>query len=413
MHKKLLLIGLFVAFALSSYSQSFKYTVSLDQNSKQALSDVTEGMLIFNTKIDSISLIFNCVVEFSEIDFKSIVENKGYTLIGFQREDHVDHMPFAQKTTNCGSAQMICSNTGFGGNNSGFGTQELNSSNRGCLAGNEHQSAWYYINVETSGTLGMSINPNAGADYDFAVWGPFTTANVAANCAPTSAPIRCSWTQYPRTGGNGVNACGTNTLQTGMQVNNGLPTSTDACPNTPFVRHLNAQAGEVYILLIDNFSASNVGYTVNWSGSAGLGCTPIVLPVEVSNFEGRKFDDFNHLSWTTDSENGNDYFLLERSVDNVEWSVVDNQSGAGFSTSEINYSFNDYNFRNTVNYYRLSQVDYDGKINQYKTIAINNTMVTKEVVSVINMMGQEVDSDYTGARIIIYSDGSRMRRIGN
>lgn len=413
MLKKLLLIGLFAAFSLSSYSQSFKYTVSLDENSKQALSDITEGILPFNTSIDSASLVFNSVEDFTSLEFKSIVENKGYTMLSFQKEGHADLMPFRQKTTNCGSAQMICSNTGFGGNNSGFGTQELHGSNRGCLQGNEHQSAWYYINVETAGTLGMSINPNAAADYDFAIWGPFTSANVAANCAPTSAPIRCSWTQYPRTGGNGNNACGTNTLQTGMQINNGLPASAGACGDTPFIRHLTVQAGEIYILLIDNFNASNVGYTVNWSGTAGLGCTPVILPVEVSKFEGRKFDDFNHLSWTTESENGNDYFLLERSVDNAEWSVVDNQSGAGYSTSEINYSFNDYNYRNTVNYYRLSQVDYDGKVNRYSTVAINNTEEKKEVVNIINMMGQEVASDFSGARIIIYSDGTRIRKIGN
>ncbi|MEZ4889881.1 MAG: hypothetical protein R2779_04725 [Crocinitomicaceae bacterium] len=66
-------------------------------------------------------------------------------------------------------------------NSSGAGTQELNGSSKGCMS-TEHQSSWYYINVQTGGDLTLTIAPqNVTDDYDFAIWGPFTSATANAS----------------------------------------------------------------------------------------------------------------------------------------------------------------------------------------------------------------------------------------
>lgn len=70
---------------------------------------------------------------------------------------------------NCSGATQVCSNSPFSGNSSGFSTQELNACNQGCLTV-EHQSSWYVIQIQTSGTLNMTIAPGVGVDYDYALW---------------------------------------------------------------------------------------------------------------------------------------------------------------------------------------------------------------------------------------------------
>ena len=80
--------------------------------------------------------------------------------------------------TNCLGATTICSDNTFSGNSSGFGTQELNSSNDGCLSG-EHQSSWYFFQATAAGTIEFTISPQNGTDdYDFAIWGPYPSTST-------------------------------------------------------------------------------------------------------------------------------------------------------------------------------------------------------------------------------------------
>jgi hypothetical protein len=84
------------------------------------------------------------------------------------------------------------------------------------------------------------------------------------------------------------------------------------------------------------------------------------LPIQLTEFSGTAEQDFNHLIWTTASENNNDYFTLERSTDGVTFDEVGRVDGAGNSTQLIRYSFNDMNPAEGVNYYRLKQTDFNG-----------------------------------------------------
>ena len=73
----------------------------------------------------------------------------------------------------CLNATQICGGGNFTANPIGFGTQELDGTNRGCISSNETSSAWYVLNIATGGFLGFTINPNSDTDYDFALWDPF------------------------------------------------------------------------------------------------------------------------------------------------------------------------------------------------------------------------------------------------
>jgi hypothetical protein len=296
--------------------------------------------------------------------------------------------------TDCDDAQMVCSAASFNGNAAGSGNnQELNSSNSGCLS-IEHQSSWYYINVGSNGILEMAIAPSASDDYDFAIWGPFTETTANANCSPTSGPIRCSWAA-----GSGISGLG-----------NGASDPSEGAFGNRWVAPLNVQQDEVYILLIDNYSASNSPFNLSWGGNAGLECTEVTLPVALTSFEGVNKNGINLISWETETELNNDYFTVEYSSDGLLWNNVDHVSGAGYSTTPKSYTLGHRNFTRTINYYRLTQVDFDGKREVFPVISIDN-LDNKKLVKRLNTLGQEVSEGFKGIVIEYYDDHTIEKRI--
>ncbi|MFC2187412.1 T9SS type A sorting domain-containing protein [Fulvivirgaceae bacterium LMO-SS25] len=84
-------------------------------------------------------------------------------------------------------------------------------------------------------------------------------------------------------------------------------------------------------------------------------------PIRLLYFKAEKIaDDRVQLDWATASEENNDYFLIERSIDGNEWEVITQKPGAGNSSQTINYQFIDENPIIGISYYRLRQVDFDG-----------------------------------------------------
>lgn len=87
----------------------------------------------------------------------------------------------------------------------------------------------------------------------------------------------------------------------------------------------------------------------------------ISLPIELLYFEAKKRADDVLLHWVTLTEVNNDYFVVERSSDGEEFQELEIVKGAGNSTSKHSYSTVDYSPLEGISYYRLKQVDYDGK----------------------------------------------------
>jgi hypothetical protein len=132
----------------------------------------------------------------------------------------------------------------------------------------------------------------------------------------------------------------------------------------------------------------------------------VPLPIELMSFDVSNYDNHNLLTWSSASEHNNDYYLLERSTDGYNWTVISNQKGVGNSTTQMDYSFRDFTYEPTTNYYQLTQVDFDGQSETFKIIAINNTGKYKEVLYITNTLGQIVDDNTKGWLIIYYTDGT-------
>ncbi len=95
------------------------------------------------------------------------------------------------------------------------------------------------------------------------------------------------------------------------------------------------------------------------------------LPVELVSFTARCEEENIFLEWTTASEINNDYFIIETSDDGINWNAINIINGAGNSNTLIDYEYSDYGVINEVRFYRLKQVDFDGKDEYSDIIAVD------------------------------------------
>lgn len=101
-------------------------------------------------------------------------------------------------------------------------------------------------------------------------------------------------------------------------------------------------------------------------------------PVQLVFFRGKYEDGEVGLSWQTATEKDNDYFLLEHSADGSLFETLAQIKGNGTSSVPNNYSYRHTNPSSGDNYYRLKQVDFDGKF-AYSNIVLVRVGQDEEV----------------------------------
>lgn len=117
-------------------------------------------------------------------------------------------------------------------------------------------------------------------------------------------------------------------------------------------------------------------YTGTVTIPGGLACSFSLgaLPVNLTSFTTKKMTKSILLEWETKSEINNDGFIIERGDKNaygMEWNRFGFVEGNG-TTQEVQvYSFEDENPAEGINYYRLKQMDYDGKYEYSSIIAVD------------------------------------------
>jgi hypothetical protein len=88
------------------------------------------------------------------------------------------------------------------------------------------------------------------------------------------------------------------------------------------------------------------------------------LPITLTNFTGERQSIKNVLKWTTQTEQNNKGFELQRSADGVNYTSLgftNSKATNGNSNSSLTYLFDDVKPFKGNSYYRLKQVDKDGK----------------------------------------------------
>lgn len=100
-------------------------------------------------------------------------------------------------------------------------------------------------------------------------------------------------------------------------------------------------------------------------------CEDVILPITLVSLRGECNGKRALISWATASERNNNYFVVERSDDAVNFVEVGRVAGAGNSMQMLSYSYADYGISLGDNYYRLVQVDYDGTRTISEIIEVN------------------------------------------
>ncbi|MCB9267514.1 MAG: T9SS type A sorting domain-containing protein [Lewinellaceae bacterium] len=95
---------------------------------------------------------------------------------------------------------------------------------------------------------------------------------------------------------------------------------------------------------------------------ANISCS-LALPVELSAFGAKVEGEHIRLDWTTQSESNNQGFYLQRQAGpDGKFTSIAFIEGAGSSLEEKDYRYTDTDvLPNTLYYYRLQQVDFDGR----------------------------------------------------
>jgi hypothetical protein len=124
----------------------------------------------------------------------------------------------------------------------------------------------------------------------------------------------------------------------------------------------------------------------------------VVLPVDLLTFSGYKDGTRNQLRWSTASELNNRGFEVQRSMDGINYTTiafVNSLAPGGYSTSKLDYAYTDNNVTGSRQFYRLRQVDFDGRSKLSNIVLLKSdkpTIITLDgmfpnpAVSVVNML---------------------------
>lgn len=157
----------------------------------------------------------------------------------------------AQPNQNCAGALPFCSDNTYSFPMNTSAPDAEVGPDYGCL-GSQPNPAWYYLQIDQAGPINIYIESTSGMDVDFICWGPFPT--VSGNCDNLTAAntVDCSFSASP----------------------------TENCliPS--------AAVGEIYILLLTNFSnmPSDVVFSQTNAGAPGAGSSDCdILNANVGN----------------------------------------------------------------------------------------------------------------------------------
>lgn len=170
-------------------------------------------------------------------------------------------LPFNQPEQDACNALVLCGSS-FTSPYSYQGIGTINNlSTTPCGAG-EDNSVWLKLTASTSGTLVFTITPvSPQDDYDFAV---LNISNTTCNSLSAANVVRCNFNNnQPGSNVNGV--IGLNTSSTLQSVAGGTFGSS-------FCQQINVTAGQVFLIMINNFGnyatgGPSSGFTINFAGS--------------------------------------------------------------------------------------------------------------------------------------------------
>jgi predicted outer membrane repeat protein len=175
----------------------------------------------------------------------------------------------------------------------------------------------------------------------------------------------------------------TGTYQVSFGIPSGYSSATTTSQNNgapAFDSDVAVGTGTTFLSPVINLSTSSGMSNGNdaFTGAANYynvtaGYSTLVLPVTWSSITVKNDKCQNIVTWTTESETNNDYFVVERSKDGKIYGDAAMIDGQGDKRSTTHYEHKDASASRGVTYYRIKQVDFDGRFTYSPVVKVRNT----------------------------------------
>lgn len=121
-----------------------------------------------------------------------------------------------------------------------------------------------------------------------------------------------------------------------------------------------------------------------------LSLNSLLLPIELIDFRAECVNNHTVIQWSTISEVNNDHFIIQLSQNGIDFENVAVVAGFGNSVAQNDYEFtNNLNYE-SITYYRLVQVDFDGTETFSNVTAVDNCTSNIGSISVNTYNGNQI-----------------------
>jgi parallel beta-helix repeat protein len=320
-------------------------------------------------------------------------------------------------------ANNICYYNGYSGihSNDGFRIDVINNT---CYFNSYTGSVTYGTPSVNGGNIGISLQGGTGhkiINNISVIDGLQTRSAISTDIVATSAQPEILFVKdniiYSTTG-----TAGTNPNIDAVQINtqNVNPQFVDAA-----AFNFSLSSTSPAINKADTTHAPKTDYYGFTRTVADIGAVEYfaVLPVTLTDFKLSSIANNKvKLVWKTLAEYNSKYFIVEKSKDGVSWTDLAKITAAGFSNSSKDYTAIDSTPYKGKNFYRLKQVDNDGKftyskiletdvaygaLNIYPNPAGNILMASglgdNGTLSLLTMDGRKIDTLKTKGNTVTYN----------
>ena len=173
--------------------------------------------------------------KWTSFNFKSIIFLFILSFLSFSQS-------YGQGAT-CNQAEEFCPANGVSYPASTGSGNAPGGNNYGCL-GSTPNPSWFFIEVSQAGNININLTNSNNVDIDFAMWGPFTSLPTAlSNCGSLGAPSDCSF----------------------------------SASSSESASIVSGAVGQIYILVITNFSNNSTEIIGTATGSGVASCDGVCL----------------------------------------------------------------------------------------------------------------------------------------
>jgi trimeric autotransporter adhesin len=134
-----------------------------------------------------------------------------------------------------------------------------------------------------------------------------------------------------------------------------------------FVHNTNINDSFYYFVKITELDNDIIWTAPIWIKNVGS-----TLPINLNEFSGKEINNDIQLFWSTAQEINTNYFEIEHSADGITFTTIKTVSSKYHNSNiKTDYTIVDNAPSNGINYYRIKEMSYDGKVSYTNIISIN------------------------------------------